>query len=227
MRPQILIVLAAAVALAACSSDDNNGVEPGSNASVEFINATGTNLDFATNGVVTTGNNNVVFGGHSVCLSVNPSTPGLVVNQAGTTTVMPGFLPAFTSGGNFTVIAFPGADGTTQFATLSNAFTPTSGSGGLRVFNAASGAGNLDAFVMAPGGTLGTANATNIGFGSGSAFFNVPAGMQDIVFTNAGTQTVALDAGNSTFNAGSNAVVVIAPPASGSTALRAFTTTGC
>ncbi|MFI5227928.1 MAG: DUF4397 domain-containing protein [Gemmatimonadales bacterium] len=227
MRPQILLVLAATVAFAACSSDDNNGVEPGSLASVRFINATGTNLDLSTNGVVSTGNSNIAFGGRSACLSVNPSSPGLVVNRAGTTTVMPGLVPAFTSGGNFTVIAFPGADGTTQFATLTNAFTPTTGSGGLRVFNAASGAGNLDAFVMRPGAALGTMSASNIGFGSGSAFFNVPAGVQDVEFTNAGTKTVALDAGNSTFTAGSNALVVIAPPAPGSTTLRAFTTTGC
>jgi hypothetical protein len=48
-----------------------------------------------------------------------------------------------------------------------------------------------------------------------------------IRLTNTGTQTVAINAGNQTFTAGQSGVLVIAPAAPGTTALRSFFVTGC
>jgi len=124
------------------------------------------------------------------------------------------------------VVAYPGTGGTTQFATLSNTYTPTSGNAGLRVFNAAN-AGSFDTYVTTPGGAMTTANATATAFGGNSAFFSVPASSQQVRFTNAGTQTVGLDAGNNTFVAGQNSTIVLAPAATGTTTLRSFYSGGC
>jgi hypothetical protein len=82
-------------------------------------------------------------------------------------------------------------------------------------------------YVTAPGAALGTTSATGIGFGTTSGLINVAAGTQQIRFTTTGTQTVAINAGSLTFTAGQNAVLVIAPPAPGTTALRTFLVAAC
>ena len=45
---------------------------------------------------------------------------------AGTTTVVPGFSTAYQSGVKYTVVAYTGANGATQFATLADTYTPAS-----------------------------------------------------------------------------------------------------
>jgi len=216
------------LALAACGDDDDDvtGVNNG-NATVRFVNATGTNYDLALNGAVGTGNGNLGFGGGTSCLTLNAATPGLAIRNAGTTTTVSGFTPNFQAGGNYTVVAVPGPNNTTQFVTLSGTNTPGSGQSGVRVLNAAQGFGNFDVYVTAPGGALGTANASNVGTGASSNWFNVGSGTNQVRFATAGTQNVAFNWGNQSFTAGQNATIVIAPPATGSTTLRAFTITGC
>jgi len=126
------------------------------------------------------------------------------------------------------VIAYPGAAGAIQFGTVSNAFAPSAGQGGLRVFNAATPGSSYDVYVSAPGASSATAGANNVGYGSGSSYFNVVAGTaQQVRITNAGSQTVALDVGSRTFTAGQNVTLVISPPFSGSPAPRSFYVTGC
>lgn len=218
------------LALAACDSDSSLGVGGGAdtNATVRFINASSMSLDIASGGTVATGNGALSFGTASTCMSVDATTPNLAVRQTGTSTALPGFTPTFQAGGSYTVIAYPGATGTGQFAVVSNAFTPTTDQGGLRVFNAAGSGTSYDVYVSAPGAALGASNVNNVGFGSGSSYFNVTTtSAQQIRITNAGSQTVLLDVGNQTFTTGVNATLVIAPPIAGSTVPRAFLVQGC
>jgi hypothetical protein len=225
----LALLASSSVALSACDNrSDVTGVNA-NNATIQFINATTASLDVAQGGTVATGNGALSFGTTSLCISADASNSNLAVRQTGTSTALPGFVPAFQAGGNYSVIAYPGAGGTTtQFATLSNAFTPASGQGGMRVFNAAGAGTSYDIYVSAPGASSATSVANNVGFGSGSSYFNVPAGStQQVRVTNAGTQPVVLDAGNRTFTAGQNVTLVIAPPLTGSPAPRAFYATGC
>ena len=218
------------LALAACD-DNGNLTGIGGNdddATVRFINATGTSLDIATNGTVTTGNGALSYGTSSPCITTDAANSGLTVRETGTSTALPGFTPSFAADGNYTVLIYPGTGGMTQFATVSNAFTPTAGQAGLRVFNAAGNGTNYDVYVTAPAAALTTPNVNNVGFGSGSSYFNVGgASAQQVRITNAGSQTVLLDFGNQTFTAGTNATLVIAPPIPGSTTPRAFLVQGC
>src|SRR5206468_11212009 len=103
---------------------------------------------------------------------------------------------------------------------LSNTFTPTTGQGGLRVFNATTGTTGFDVFVTAAGAALGTATVANVLTGTSSAFVSVPAGSPQIRLASTGSTTVLLDLGAQTVTAGQNATLVIAPPATGSTAPR-------
>ena len=195
-------------------------------ATVRFINATDANIDVSNAGSVATGNNNLGFGTNTSCMSVNTSGAtgtGLVFNQAGTTTAVPGFTQSFLTGGTYTVLAYPSSTGT-QFITVNNAgFTPTSGQAGLRVFNAASTIGSI--VVLGGGTALGT--GTGVSYGNAGSFINVPAGSQTITFnTGAGTTTIA-NAGSLSFTAGQTYTLVVAPAAAGSNTLRTFLVSGC
>jgi len=216
--------------LAACDSDSSLGTgnDTSNNATVRFINTTNTSLDIASAGTVATGNGALSYGTSSTCMNVDATNSNLAVRQTGTSIALTGFVPSFTAGGNYTVLAYGGTGGVTQFATVSNAFTPSTGQSGLRVFNAAGAGTNYDVYVTAPGAALGTSNVNNVGFGAGSSYFNVSAASaQQVRITNAGSQAVVLDFGNQTFTAGTNATLVIAPPVTGSTVPRAFLVQGC
>ena len=218
-----LAVLAIVPLIASACGDSIEFTGPGpTNTTVRFINATNSSIDVRTGGAVGTGNGNIGFGGNSSCMTVNNSQPGIVFNQAGTNTAIAGFTPAFVAGGNYSVIAFTNGT-TTQFVTIDNAgFTPTAGQAGLRIFNAASGSGNIVA--LANGTALGTAG---VGVVTASPFINVTAGLQAITFnTGAGTATIA-NAGTLNFTAGQNYTLIVAPAAAGSTTLRTFLVSGC
>jgi hypothetical protein len=214
--------------LAACGGDDDS-TGLGGDATVRFVNATNTSLDVATAGTVVTGNGNVAFGASSACTVLNSVQPNFEIRQAGTTNALSAasYEPILTGGNNYLVIAYPGFSGSAQFATISTSVAPAAGQGGLRVVNLAAGTGAFDVFVSAPGAALGTSSATGIGFGTTSGLISVTPGSQLIRLTNTGTQTVAVNAGNQTFTAGQTGVLVIAPPATGTTALRSFFINGC
>jgi hypothetical protein len=229
VRSLAALALVPMLALAACDSNNSLGTGGTSNnATVRFINATSTSLDIASGGTVATGNGALSFGTSSSCMSVDATNSGLTVRQTGTSTALTGFTPSFQAGGNYTVIAYTGTTGTGQFAIVSNAFTPSAGQGGLRVFNAAGNGTNYDVYVTAPGAALGTSNVNNVGFGTGSSYFNVSGtAAQQVRVTNAGTQAVVLDVGNQSFTQGTNATLVIAPPLAGTVAPRACLVQGC
>jgi hypothetical protein len=227
LRRLALALLASSVALVACGGDDVTGTDA-NNATVQFINATAVSLDVAQGGTVETGNGALSYGTTSLCIVTDATNSNLAVRQTGTSTPLPGFTPAFQPGGNYSVISYPGAAGAILFGTVSNAFTPSAGQGGLRVFNAVGAGTSYDIYVSAPGASSATAGANNVGFGAGSSYFNVAAGTaQQVRITNAGSQAVLLDVGNRTFTAGQNVTLVITPPFSGSPVPRAFYATGC
>jgi len=227
LRTLALALIASSVTLASCGSDDVTGTNA-NNATVQFINATAVSLDVAQGGSVATGNGALSYGTTSLCVVTDASSSNLAVRETGTSTALAGFTPAFQPGGNYSVIAYPGAPGEILFGTVSNAFTASAGQGGLRVFNAAAAGTSYDIYVSAPGASSATAGANNVGYGSGSSYFNVAAGTaQQVRITNAGTQAVVLDVGNRTFTPGQNVTLVITPPVTGSPAPRSFYVTGC
>lgn len=179
-------------------------------ATVRFVNATGSSLDLAVNGTVSATNANITPGNGVACFTVDdPATPGLAVRQAGTTTDLGGFTPLFSSGGRYTIVAFPGAAGTVQFINVPNAAVILSGRSALRVFNGSSGLGTVDVYVTVPGAALGTPTITGVGFGSASGTFDVSAGAVQVRLTNAGTTTVVFDAGTQSLAAGKSYTLVI------------------
>jgi hypothetical protein len=157
-------------------------------------------------------------------MTVNTASPNLTFTNSTTGASITGFTSNFASNGNYTVVAYTDASGNTQFTTLDNAFTPTSLQSGLRVFNAASGSGNV---VLNAAGTPLNGGATTA-FPNAGAFFSTPAGTSTYTFnTGTGTSTIATVPGNVTLTAGQNSTAILGPAATGTTTRRAFFTTGC
>lgn len=227
LRTLSMALVGSTLALAACDSDSSTSIS--NTATVQFTNASNVSLDITADGAVAIGGSALKYSTSSACTSVDPVKSGLAVRTTGSSTALPGFTPAFTPGGSYTVVAYPGTAGTMQFVTLSNAFTPASGQAGLRVVNVGPVGSSYDVYVTAPGAALGTPNASNVGVGTGSSYFNVSTtSAQEIRVTNAGTQTLVLTFGSSnTFTAGKQSTLVITAPATGATLPSGFTIAGC
>lgn len=235
-----IALIAATSTLAACSSDNVLGLGVAGSGSadtntvntarVRFVNATATSLDIATGGVVAAGNGAIEYGASSSCISTNALTPNLAVRIAGTTSVVPGFSSTFQSGVSYTVIAYPGANGATQFATLTDTYTPAAGQSGVRAFNASSPNSSYDVYVTEPAAPLATTppSFATVTAGTASNFFGYSAGTsQQVRITTAGSKAVLLDVGNLALIVGQNITLVIAPPLVGSTVPRTFLVASC
>jgi len=235
----LTVLIASSALLGACSSDNTLGLgiagggtsgDTLNNAHIRFVNATETNFDVAAGGVVGVGGGNIGYGSSSNCLSTNPATPNLSVRVAGTSTVVPGFATVYQSGVNYTVIAYSGAGGATQFATITDTFTPVAGQSGLRVFNAGVPGTSYDVYVTAPGASLATATPTFAAVlaGTNTSFINVSTSTaQQVRVTASGSKTVLLDVGNVSLVVGQSVTMLIAPPVTGSATPRSFIVATC
>ena len=224
IRPLHTLALLCCAALAGCGDGSGLLGVAGSAgaATVRFVNASARPLDLAVNGTVPGANANIAPGASVGCFAVaDPTVPGLTVRQAGTTTDLGGFTPQFSSGGRHTVIAYPGPSGLVQFAGILTTVIPITGRSALRVFNGSSGLGNVDVYVTAPGGTLGTPKATGLGFGSATGSFDVSAGTSHVRLTTNGTTTVVFDAGNQVLETGKSYTLIV------SSATSAFLVVDC
>jgi hypothetical protein len=224
-----LAVCATLPVVAACS--DSHSTSPAdtasANATVRLANATDVALDLRQGNSVVDGGGNIRFGATSSCTQVSADSPQLTVTNAGKSGNLPGFDPSLDAGNSYTLVAFPGGGSATSFAMLLNAYRPANGAAGFRVLNATSEPTAFDAFVTNPGAALSTRTTTNTSAGTASAFVSVTAGMRQIRVTPAGSHNVVLDAGANRLNAGASYTIVVAPAASGQSALRAFLVAGC
>ncbi|MFL5618518.1 MAG: hypothetical protein ACJ79A_09020 [Gemmatimonadaceae bacterium] len=234
----VTALIAASLTLGACSSDNvlglgtagGNGGDATTSARVRIANATATSVDLVSNGVVYAGNGGLGFGMSSNCTSTNALAPGLSVRVAGTTTSVPGLATSYQSGVSYTVIAYQGALGATQFATIADVFTPVAGQSALRVFNADAAGTSYDVYVTDPGEALATTVPTfsTVAAGTYTSFGNSNAGtLRQVRITKTGSKTVLLDLGSIALVAGQSVTLVIAPPLAGATTLRGFFVTGC
>jgi hypothetical protein len=208
-RPSRVLVALCLLAAAAC------GESIGINGNFVHI------LNFALIRFVNDSNNNgLVFGRQSSCLAVDLSN-GVSVTFTNTATgkVITVFTSTVPIGSNITIVAFIGADGAIQFATLNNAFTPAVGKAGLRFFNGAAGAGALT--MVSNGSPISSTTP----LGVASTFVNVPPLPQTITFVN-DTGTV-LNAGSLAPIAATSSTIVLGPAVVGTGTPRFFTTTGC
>jgi hypothetical protein len=222
------IALLSLAAVVACHDDDDTTGLTGT-ATVRIANATNNPIDVASGTAIATGNSNIAFGASSGCVVTNVFQPDVFVSPTGTTNTFASFTPNLRSGQSYVIVEYPGfALGAPAFATINTTTLPPTGQAGLRVFNATASSAAYDVYVTAPGAALGTGAAFGIGFRTVSGLIPVTPGTPLLIrLTNTGTQTVVISVANQTFTAGQNSILVIAPPAAGTTAPRAFLVTSC
>jgi hypothetical protein len=224
-RKIVVATLLPMLALAACDDIEGLGEPNATTAQVRFVNVSGNSLSFAQNGTVGAGMGNLVFGTATTCTPVSITSPSLSAVVNGQTVPLSGLTSNLVGNGSYAIIAYPTAGGNTSYAILPTTHTSAAGQAGLRVFNATTT--SFDVYTAAAGGAFTTASASGLVSGTSSNFFDVNAGTSQIRFNNAGTTTSALTLSNQNFNAGSNSILVIAPPATGTTTYRTFVVTGC
>jgi len=243
MRARTLAVttlFAALVAAGACSSDSplptlgfaggTAGIDTTNKARIRLVNATPTILDLATSGVVAAGNAAIEFGEVSSCTPTNALQPDLTVRIGGTLVPIPGLAIAYQSGVSYTVIAYPGSLGSTQFATIADLFAPIVGEAALRAFNASAPGTSYDVYVTIPGASLDSTPPAfgNVRAGEVSGFANAGAGSpRQVRITFAGSKNVLVDIANTALIEGQIVTLVIVAPLAGSTRPRVFTAEAC
>lgn len=224
-RTRALIALLALTSVAACDDDDDDD-ENINRALVRFVNATNTAIDVTNSGSLTGGFTNVGFGTQLSCITVNTTGEagtGLQFFPANTSTALP-FTQDLDAGGNYTIVAIPGATaGTTQFVTLDNTgFTPGSNQAGIRLFNGVLTAGG---WQLRQGTTTIGATATA---GTANAFSGVTYGANQSFTINSATSGNTLATlNNVNLSLGTNNTVVGGTPAAGTTAIRPIFSSGC
>ena len=210
IRPFRTAVLLGSIALAACGDTGSltvGTVGDSDAASVRFVNATGSNLDLARDGVVT--NPNITPGATVGCLAVDAAAPNITVRVTGTTTDLSGFPASFTTGGRATVVAYIGPSSTIQFISIPLTFTPLADQSGLRVFNGSAALASVDVYATVPSAVLGTPNVFSLVFGAASTSFNLTAGSTQVRLTTAGTTNIVYDAGTQVLAAGTSYTLVV------------------
>jgi hypothetical protein len=213
-------MLAVLLAAVGCDTHGTVGIIARNTADVRVLNASATSIDVLTDQTIDPGNGDIVFGTSSQCMTVDITSHGLSVRPAGIrTTTTP--LPSFASNERY-VVTVTGTGGAYSVISFRDSYTPATGKAAVRLINVSGSTNGVDIYVTDPGVTLGTASASNVLTGTASAYFDVPITAQQIRLTSTGSSLVAFDLGSVTIPVGGKALVVLAPPATGSTTARPF-----
>lgn len=226
MARRVALVLTAVmpVCLCACAAETVTPFKPqGSEARIRVVNASADTVSVRVNATVVSAS--LTYGKGTGCFSVNATESGLSVR-------FPAQTVDFGSSGGLDFL--PGESSNVFATSYGTAFslirvptetTFTSGQARLQVLNAG-GTGPVDVHVTGVGSALGVPNATGVAAGGWSSSFLISTGQHQVRLTDAGTLTVVLDLGNREWIADERQVLVMAPPAPGTTSARAFFWTG-
>jgi uncharacterized protein DUF4397 len=209
---QLALVMAAALAAAAC---DDDTATPASEARVRVVHASpdAPNVDVVVDGATVL--SNVPFGAASDYLPVDAGNRQLQVRPAGSSTAVIDANQDLEDGSDYTVIASGLVANISALALRDDNAVPAAGQIRLRVVHGAPSAPAVDVYVTAPGADLNAATPTlsSVPFGAASNYLEVPAGNYQVRVTVAGTRTVAIDTGALSLAAGAvrTAIALDAP----------------
>jgi hypothetical protein len=200
-----LISLLPAAFVAGCGSGSGTITPPAASlAQVRVVHASpdAPNVDVLADGsrVLT----NVPYTASSGYLPVPAGTRNVRVNPTGSSTSVINTDLNLIGQTSYTVLATGRVANIAPLALLDDRSAPTAGNAKVRLVHAAPGAANVDIYVTAPSASLvgETPVLSNVPFRAASDYLELPAGSYQIRITPTGTQTVAIDTGAVTLNAG-------------------------
>lgn len=160
----------------------------------------------------------VGYGGDAAYVELDPQEMATEFTRAGSTTPLVALTPTVVKRDHYTLLAY-GPEGGLKVAQLDdNAGEPDSGKALLRVFNAASDAGEVDVYLTAETDPLVDAVALHAGSAVGSAtgYATVDAGTWRLRVTGAGSKAdLRLDVGGIVLASREIVTVVVTPGAGG------------
>lgn len=209
MKKWRLLALAAlaAGAVTACGDD---ATAPAQTADVRVVHASADapSVDVLVDGAVAL--SDVPFKAFSDYLGVPAGTRRLQVRAAGTSTIVIDASAALDAGRQYTVIALNEVGMIEPLVLVDDNTSPAAGNVKVRLIHASPTAGPVDIYVTAPNADLSTTAPTlsNVPFKAVSAYLEVPASTYQIRVVPAGTNSVALDSGPVTLDAGQIRTVI-------------------
>jgi hypothetical protein len=199
-----LVVLTCVLSLALGSCNTGQGVSNGStHGTLRLINVIPNaggplNVTFDLKPFVT----GLPFEGMTQYQPIDVGLREVQMSVAGSSTNVIDVTPNFLADNAYTFVAF-GALATASGIIVNDTLTVDPGAGmfALRVINGASNNGGVDVYVTPPGEDLNTVSPSiaGVGYGSASAFVNLPVGDREVRVTAANSKQVIYDAPAKTF----------------------------
>ena len=220
-RRVVAVALLPCAVVAACESHNTVAVGGANGATVRLVNGSSSKLDLLVNGVAATNNRALAFGVSSACSVVDVTSGTVAVRVTDSSTPIP-FTPTLAVGGKYLLLAYPDANGVIQLSTVTQDANLVSIRSELAVFEGVPSTvtGNYDVYITAPADALGTPTFRNLTFGFATPFFDVLPRVTQVRLTNAGTQSVVIDAGSFTLAANTVYLLAVVLP-------TPFLATGC
>jgi len=197
----LVLLLGATTALAACGDDDDGGTGVSTRARVRAVHAVADAppVNVLVDAQPLRGGNNLAYGNATSYTAVDAGARTVRVNLATTGATVIEAPGTFAAATDYTVLATGSAAGTITPIVLTDDNTaPPSGQAKIRIIHASPTAGSVDVYATTPNGPLTDISriVPNAAFGTSTAvsgYIRVPAGRYQIRVAPTGTATPAIN----------------------------------
>ena len=203
MKQKLLRLLCAATALtAACSDDDNTGLDGEARVRVVHASPDAPDVDVLVDDAEVL--DDVPYLTASDYLDLPAGDHNLKVNAAGSTTTVIDADVSLVDGTDYTVIASGLLAAIEPIVLEDDNSAPAAGTARVRAIHGAPSAPAVDIYVTAPGADLEAEAPAlgNVEFGDVADYIEAPVGDYQVRVTPAGTKTVVIDSGTLTLESG-------------------------
>jgi hypothetical protein len=209
-----LFLLAAAALSAACSNDDNTGLEGQGRLRIVHVSPDASNLDVVLDGDTVA---DLAYRGSSDYIQLTAGGHVMQISETNTTLALIDQDVTVADGADYTVIVGNTLAHIQALVLTDNNNTPPAGTIRVRAVHGAPGAPAVDVYVTDPGAdaTLASPAASNVTFGQALPYFDAIAGTYEVRVTPTGTKDVIIDSGAFTLENGQVRTVIAVDAAGG------------
>jgi hypothetical protein len=214
-RTLALFLLAAAALSAACSDDDNTGLEGQGRLRIVHASPDAANLDVVVDGDTVA--SDIAYLGSSDYIQLTAGGHVMQISETNTTLPLIDQDVTVADGADYTVIVGDTLDHIQALVLTDNNNTPPAGTIRVRAVHGAPGAPGVDIYVTEPGAdlTLASPAASNVTFGQVLPYVDAIAGTYEVRGTPTGAKDVIIESGALTLENGQVRTVIAVDAAGG------------